>query len=94
MQGQPAKGQAVTKGQGGHRGSSGKSHKRPLLSHLTPATDVGRGNIARHRDCKAVDATCRGCGKKGHYKKVCLQGKHSAHSLETPQMTLAGAGGQ
>ena len=39
-----------------------------------------------------MDATCRGCGKKGHYKKVCLQGKHSAHSLETPQMTSAGAG--
>ena len=38
-----------------------------------------------------MDATCRKCGKKGHYEKVCLQGKHSAHSLETPQ-TLAGAG--
>ena len=38
-----------------------------------------------------MDATCRGCGKKGHYKKVCLQGKCSAHSLETPQTTLAGA---
>ena len=30
-------------------------------------------------------------GKKGHYEKVYLQGKHSAHSLETPQ-TSAGAG--
>ena len=59
-----------------------------LLSHLTPATDVGKGNIIRHR---TVDATCKGCGKKGHYKKVCLQGKCSAHSLETPQMTSAGA---
>ena len=39
-----------------------------------------------------MDAICRGCGKKGHYKKVCLQGKWSAHSLETPQMTSAGAG--
>ena len=38
-----------------------------------------------------MDATCRGCGKKGHYEKVCLQGKCSAHSLETPQTTLAGA---
>ena len=40
----------------------------------------------------------QGCGhylqrvwQKGHYKKVCLQGKHSAHSLETPQATSAGA---
>ena len=39
-----------------------------------------------------MDTTCRGCGKKGHYEKVCLQGKHSAHSLETPQTTSAGAG--
>ena len=39
-----------------------------------------------------MDTTCRGCGKKGHYKKVCLQGKHSAHSLETPQTTSAGPG--
>ena len=38
-----------------------------------------------------MDATCRGCGKKGHYEKVCLQGKCSAHSLETPQTTSAGA---
>ena len=30
-----------------------------------------------------MDATCRGCGKKGHFEKVCLQGKCSAHSLET-----------
>ena len=29
---------------------------------------------------------------KGHYEKVCLQGKCSAHSLETPQTTSAGAG--
>ena len=41
----------------------------------------------------------QGCGhylqrvwQKGHYEKVCLQGKHSAHSLETPQMPSAGAG--
>ena len=39
-----------------------------------------------------MDTTCRGCGKKGHYEKVCLQGKRSAHSLETPQATSAGPG--
>ena len=38
-----------------------------------------------------MDATCRGCGRKGHYEKVCLQGKCSAHSLET-QTNSAGAG--
>ena len=54
--------------------------------------DVGREKQHKAQDCKAVDATCRGCGKKGHYEKVCLQGKCSAHSLETPQTTSAGAG--
>ena len=39
-----------------------------------------------------MDATCRGCGKKGHYEKVCLKGKCSAHSLEAPQANSAGAG--
>ena len=39
-----------------------------------------------------MDATCRGCGKKGHYEKVCLKGKCSAHSLEAPQGNSAGAG--
>ena len=65
---------------------------KDLLYCLTPATDVGRGDTKKHRDCKAVDTTCRGCGKKGHYEKVCLQGKCSAHSLETPQANSAGAG--
>ena len=39
-----------------------------------------------------MDTTCRGCGKKGHYEKVCLKGKHSTHSLEVPQANSAGAG--
>ena len=41
-----------------------------------------------------MDATCRGCGQKGHYEKVCLK-KHSTHSLEVPQASntsTAGAG--
>ena len=51
----------------------------------TPATDVGKGRHQKVQDCKAVDAVCRGCGKKGHFEKVCLKGKHSTHSLEVPQ---------
>ena len=39
-----------------------------------------------------MEATCRGCGKNGHYEKVCLKGKCSAHSLEAPQANSAGAG--
>ena len=51
---------------------------KDLLYCLTPATDMGKGDTQKAQDCKAVDATCRGCGKKGHYEKVCLKGKCSA----------------
>ena len=79
-------------GAGGHRGSrpSGKFNKRhPLLPDT--CYRCGKGRHQKAQDCKAVDATCRGCGKKGHYEKVCLQGKCSAHSLETSQSNSAGA---
>ena len=84
---------ASGQGAGGHRGSrpSGKFNKRPPLLPDT-CYKCGKGRHQKAQDCKAVDATCRGCGKKGHYEKVCLKGKHSAHSLETPQANSAGAG--
>ena len=77
----------------GHRGSrpSGKFNKRPPLPPDT-CYRCGKGRHQKAQDCKAVDAICRGCGKKGHYEKVCLKGKCSAHSLETPQANSAGAG--
>ena len=80
-------------GAGSHRGSrpGGKFNKRPPLLPDT-CYRCGKGRHQKAQDCKAVDATCRGCGKKGHYEKVCLQGKCSAHSLETPQTSSAGAG--
>ena len=76
-----------------HRGSrpGGKFNKRLPLPPDT-CYKCGKGRHQKAQDCKAVDATCRGCGKKGHYEKVCLKGKHSAHSLETPQANSAGAG--
>ena len=79
-------------GAGSHRGSrpGGKFNKRPPLLPDT-CYRCGKGRHQKAQDCKAVDATCRGCGKKRHYEKVCLQGKHSAHSLETPQANSAGA---
>ena len=78
-------------GAGGHRGSrpSGKFNKRPPLP---PATDVGRGDTKRHRTAKLWTLLAEGVEKKGHYEKVCLQGKCSGHSLETPQANSAGAG--
>ena len=35
---------------------------------------------------------CRGCGKKGHFKKVCLKAKHSTHSLKVPQTSTSATG--
>ena len=79
-------------GAGSHRGSrpSGKFKKRPPLPPDT-CYRCGKGRHQKAQDCNAVDTTCRGCGKKGHYEKVCLQGKCSAHSLKTPQANSAGA---
>ena len=60
----------------GHRGSrpSGKGNKRPPLLPDT-CYRCGKGRHQKAQDCKAVDATCRGCGKKGHYEKVLPQGE-------------------
>ena len=84
---------ASSAGAGSHRGSrpSGKGNKRPPLL-LDTCYRCGKGRHQKAQDCKAVEATCRGCGKKGHYEKVCLKGKHSTHSLEVPQANSAGAG--
>ena len=90
---QSSAGARLSAGAGGHRGSrpGGKFNKRPPLLPDT-CYRCGKGRHQKAQDCKAVDATCRGCGKKGHYEKVCLQGKCSAHSLKTPQANSAGAG--
>ena len=36
--------------------------------------------------------TCKGCGKKGHFEKVCLK-KRSTHSLEVPQASTTSSAG-
>ena len=79
-------------GPGSHRGStpSGKFNKRPPLLPDT-CYRCGKARHQKAQDCKAVGTTCRGHGRKGHYEKVCLQGKHSAHSLKT-QANSAGTG--
>ena len=93
VQGQVAKGQAPTI-QGQATGDPGPVENSTKDPPLLPDTCY-RCRKGRHQgaqDCKAVDAICRGCGKKGHYEKVCLKGKHSAHSLESPQAISAGVG--
>ena len=70
---------------------SGKGRKLPFPQDT--CYRCGKGRHQKVWDCKALDMTCRGCGKKGHFEKVCLK-KHSIHSLEVPQASTntAGAG--
>ena len=86
-QGQVAQGQAAT-------GDPGPVENSTKDLHFPPDTcyRCGKGRHQKAQDWKAVDATCRGCGKEGHYEKVCLKGKCSTHSLEVPQANSAGAG--
>ena len=54
-------------------------------------TDVAKADI-RKQDCKALDMVCRGCGKKGHFEKVCPKAKGSTHSLKIPQASTSATG--
>ena len=50
---------------------SGKGKKFPFLQDT--CYRCGKGRHQKVQDCKAVDAMCRGCRKKGHFEKVCLK---------------------
>ena len=81
------------KGNKGHGTSSkpgGKGKKLPFLQDTCYRCRKGRHQNTQ--DCKALDAVCGGCGKKGHFEKVCLKAKHSTHSLEVPQASTSTAG--
>ena len=78
------------KGHGMSSKSSGKGKKLPFPQDT--CYRCGRGRHQKVQDCKALDMVCRGCGKKGHFEKVCLKGKCSTHSLEVPQASTSTAG--
>ena len=95
VQGQVAQGQAATmQEQATGDPDPVENSTKDLLYCQTPATDVGKEDTKRHRTAKLWTLHAEGCGKKGHYEKVCLKGKCSAHSLETPQANSAGGRGQ
>ena len=84
---------------GNHRGDrghgtsskpSGKGKKLPFPQDT--CYRCGKGRHQKTQDCQALDTVCRGCGKKGHFEKVCLKAKHSTHSLEVPQASTSSAG--
>ena len=59
---------------------TGKSRKVPLPTDICWKCGNSRHQKGQH--CKAVEAVCRGCGMKGHYKKVCM--KKSTHLVGVP----------
>ena len=77
------------RGHGMSSKSSGKGRRLPFLQDT--CYRCGKGRYQKVLDCKALDATCRGCGKKGYFEKVCLK-KHSTHSLEVPEASTSTAG--
>ena len=81
------------RGDKGHGTSSKPSGKgKKLLFLQDTCYRCGKGRHQKVQDCKALDTVCRGCGKKGHFEKVCLKAKHSIHSLEVPQASTSTAG--
>ena len=79
-----------SRGHGAQPRSCGKGWKIPL----PPGTCYccGKGRHQKDTECKALEAVCQGCNKKGHFEKVCLSAKHSTHSLEVPQASTSATG--
>ena len=81
------------RGNRGHGTSSkpgGKGKKLPFPQET--CYRCGKGRHQKTQDCKALDTVCRGCGKKGHFEKVCLTAKCSTHSLDVPQASTSSTG--
>ena len=78
------------KGHGTSSKPSGKGKKLPFPQDT--CYRCGKGKHQKVQDCRALDMMCRGCGKKGHFEKVCLKAKCSTHSLEVPQVSTSTAG--
>ena len=81
MQGQLAKGQAVTKGQVTTGDPDPMANQaNDLLSCLTPATDVGKGNITRHRTARLWTLLAEGVARKDITKRFACR-VNALHTL-------------
>ena len=77
------------RGHGTSSRPSGKGKKLPFPQDTCYRCGKGKHKL---QDCRALDVVCRGCGKKGHFEKVCLKAKHSTHPLKVPQASTSTAG--
>ena len=82
MQGQAAKGQADTKQGQVATGDPDpvENSTNDLLYHLTPATDVGRGDTKRHRTARLWMPLAEGVERKGIMRKFAYKG-NALHTL-------------
>ena len=76
---------ATGQGAGSHKGAGGHrdpvaNHTNDLLSHLTPATDVGRGNITRHRTARLWMLLAEGVAKRDIMKRFACR-VNTLHTL-------------
>ena len=55
------------RGHGSTSKPSGKGRKLPFLQDT--CYHYGKGRHQKNTDCKALEAICQGCGKKGHFEK-------------------------
>ena len=81
MQGQPAKGQAATKGQEDTGDPDPvENPAKDLLYCLTPATDVGRGDIKRHRTARLWMPLAEGVVRKDIMRRFAYR-ENTLHTL-------------
>ena len=78
MQGQPAK-VKVTKGQVA-TGDPVANHTNDLLFCLTPATNVGKGNITRHRTARLWTLLAEGVARRDITKRFACR-VNALHTL-------------
>ena len=74
-------GQLATKGQVATGDPNPVENQANDLSHLTPATDVGRGNTTRHRTARLWTLLAEGVARKDITKRFACRA-NALHTLE------------
>ena len=92
VQGQLAKGQVATKQGQAATGDPDpvENSTKGLLYHLTPATDVERGDTKSHRTARLWTLLAEGVAGKDIMRRFAFKGNALSHSLKT-QANSAGA---